>query len=164
MKLSGVFSVMAFIFLVPQAVLAQGVLNQGEPRTGTWKLNLAKSKFNPGPPPKSQVRRYNAQGKSMKLSVEGIGADESPVSYGVTLKYDGRDYPIIGSGTPSGADTVAQKHIDPYTVEATFKKAGNVIQTVRSVVSREGKILTITTTGANANGQATNDVAVFDRQ
>jgi hypothetical protein len=164
MKLLRISSVMAFIFLVPQAVLAQGVLNQGEPRTGTWKLNLAKSKFNPGPPPKSQVRRYKAQGKSMNLSVEGIGADGSPVSYGVTLKYDGRDYAIIGSGTPSGADTVAQKHIDPYTVEATFKKAGNVIETVRSVVSREGKILTITTTGTSTNGQATYDVAVFDRQ
>jgi hypothetical protein len=60
----------------------------------------------------------------MKLSVEGIGADGSPVSYGVTLKYDGRDYPITGSGTPGGADTVAQKHIDPYTVEATFNFFG----------------------------------------
>ena len=51
-------TVFAVIFL---AMAAEGlVIAQSDPFVGTWKLNLAKSKFNPGPAPKSQTRTWAA--------------------------------------------------------------------------------------------------------
>jgi hypothetical protein len=62
MKLGRVSSVIVFVFLIAsvgsQSTLAQGSLGQGEPRTGTWKLNLAKSKYNPGPRWNRALRRF----------------------------------------------------------------------------------------------------------
>ena len=45
---------------------AQGV----DPRVGSWQLNVAKSKFNPGPPPKSQTLKIEAAGKGEKVTSE----------------------------------------------------------------------------------------------
>jgi hypothetical protein len=44
----------------------------------TWKLNLAKSKFSPGPPPRSQTLSYQAEGQGMKATNEGIDAQGNP--------------------------------------------------------------------------------------
>ena len=41
------------------AVLATA--QQKDPFVGTWRLNIAKSKYSPGPPPKSQVEADGAE-------------------------------------------------------------------------------------------------------
>ncbi|MGB2887414.1 MAG: hypothetical protein WBC04_06955 [Candidatus Acidiferrales bacterium] len=151
--------------VVVLALAAAGlVLAQSDPVIGTWKLNLAKSKFDPGPPPKSQMRTYEAQGDAVKLSVEGTAADGSTVAYGYIASEDGKDYPITGSGVPSGADSVAVKRINANAVELTLKKDGKAIETARRVVSKDGKLLTINVKGTNAKGQPFNNVVVFDKQ
>jgi hypothetical protein len=111
------------VTVVVLALAAAGLmLAKSDPIIGTWKLNLAKSKFDPGPPPKSQMRTYEAQGNGVKLSVEGTAADGSTVAYGYTASYDGKDYPITGSGVPNAADSVAVKRINANTVELTFEE------------------------------------------
>jgi hypothetical protein len=42
---------------------------------GTWVLNLAKSKFSPGPPPKSQRRTYEAHREGVKTTIATVYAD-----------------------------------------------------------------------------------------
>ena len=78
--------------------------------------------------------------------------------------YDGKDYPISGNGTPNGADAISMKLIDPNTTDAILKKAGKVVQTARSVVSKDGKVMTITAQGTNPRGQPTSIVTVWDKQ
>jgi hypothetical protein len=39
-----------------------------------------------------------------------------------------------------------------------------VAQTLRRVVSKDGKTMTVTTKGTNAQGQAVNNVAVFAKE
>jgi hypothetical protein len=39
---------------------------QADPRVGSWKLNLEKSKFNPGEAPKSDIRTYVAEGDGVR--------------------------------------------------------------------------------------------------
>jgi len=46
-----------------------------DPRVGTWKLNVAKSKYNPGPAPQSQTLKVEASGKGEKVTSEVVGAD-----------------------------------------------------------------------------------------
>jgi hypothetical protein len=38
------------------------------------------------------------------------------------------------------------------------------VSTGTQAISRDGKVMTVTTTGINAKGQSINDVAVFDKQ
>jgi hypothetical protein len=56
------------------------------------------------------------------------------------------------------------KRINATTVERTDKKGGKVVQTITRVMSADGKALTITTKGTNAQGQAVNNVAVYEKQ
>jgi hypothetical protein len=132
-------------------------------RVGTWKLNVAKSKYDPGQPPKNATRTIEALGNGTRQRTEGVDASGNRVVYEYTANYDGKDYPITGSGTPNEADSIAVRRIDNFTVEAILKKAGNVVQTTRSALSKDGKVLTYTSTG-NANGQPTSSVTVWERQ
>jgi hypothetical protein len=136
---------------------------QTDPVLGTWKLNLMKSKYDPGPPPKNLTRTYEAVRSGVKVTVEGIDGSNNPIKYGYTANYDGKDYPVTGMGVPGGADVVAFRRVDiAFTVEETLKQAGKVIITARRVVSQNGKVLTFNTKGTP--GQPFNNVTVYDKQ
>ena len=92
-----------------------------DPVIGTWELNLASQKYDPGPAPKSQTRTYEAVGESLKVSIEGVTAEGKETHTDYTGKYDGKDFPV--SGNPD-ADTMSLKRIDDSTSEATLRKAG----------------------------------------
>ncbi|MBZ5501303.1 MAG: hypothetical protein LAN59_03550, partial [Acidobacteriia bacterium] len=94
---------------------------------------------------------YEATGDSEKLTVNGISADGSRVTWGYTVRFDGKYYPITGSG-PGGADAIAVKRINARTVEATLQKEGKAFQTANRVVSQDGKTMTATARTAGANG------------
>ena len=87
---------------------------------GTWKLNEAKSKFSPGAAKNTTVV-YEAAGDSVKVTVDGVGADGKPSHNEWTGKFDGKDYPLTGDPT---ADSRSYKKIDARTMELTNKKGG----------------------------------------
>lgn len=157
--LARVFS-LAVAVVIASALVAT-VSAQASPEIGTWKLNLAKSKYSPGPAPKSQTATFAAAGQGVKVTTDGVAADGSKTAQSYTANYDGKDVPLTGSTT---SDTVSLKRINATTVERTDKKAGKVVQTLTRVISADGKTLTITTKGTNAQGQAVNNVAVYDKQ
>ena len=132
-----------------------------DPVVGTWELNIAKSKFNPGPAPKSETRTYVVVGQEIKGSSKGIDADDKPTSAEWTVNYDGMERPV--SGSPD-LDALSLKRIDTFTTESTQKKAGKVVATATRVVAKDGKTMTITTKGTNAKGQAVNNVEVFEKR
>src|SRR5271155_2043317 len=99
---------------------------QSNPLVGTWKLNVTKSKFDPGPGYKSLTRTVEAQGDGVKYTFAGVAADGKPTAYGFSVKFDGKDNPISGS-MPSGADTISAKRIDANHYVATLKKGAKAI-------------------------------------
>jgi type IV secretory pathway protease TraF len=101
MKLVSKFVTIALFAVVGSSAL----LAQRNPLVGTWKLNVTKSKFDPGPGPKSLTRTVAAQDDGVKYSFEGVAVDGKPLAYGFAVKFDGKDNPISGS-MPSGADTI----------------------------------------------------------
>jgi hypothetical protein len=137
-------------------VSAQGA----NPRIGTWHLNVAKSTFSPGPAPKSQVLTIEAAGAGEKVTSESVLATDAKTVSVYTANYDGKPYPITGSET---ADTVTLKRVDANTSERTDSKAGKAVQTLIRVVSKDGKTMTVTIKGTNAQGQAVNNVVVFEK-
>lgn len=149
------------------AVLATSVLlAQSDPFIGTWKLNATQSKYGAGPAPQNRTMTIDAQGDSLKYSSEGTSAAGTHFAWSFTANYppDGKDNPILGTGVPNGADTIALKRINTNTTESTFKKAGRVVLSVRSVVSKDGKIMTNTGKETNAKGQPAKSVIVWDKQ
>jgi len=145
-------------------VLGAGVINlsaQADPRIGTWKLNAAKSKYNPGPPPQSLAVKVEPAGQGEKTTAEFVNADGTRTTTVYTAGFDGKDYPLTGSQI---ANTVALKRVDARTTVRTDKKEGKVVQTLTRVVAQDGKTMTVTVKGTNAQGQAVNNVVVFDKQ
>ncbi len=136
---------------------------QSNPLVGTWKLNTAKSKFDPGPGPKSLTRTVAAEGDGVKYTFEGVSADGKPAAYGFSINFDGKDNPISGS-MPSGADTISAKRTDSHHFVATLKKDGKVVGTSKVAVSKDGKVTTVDSTGTDAAGKKEHDVQVYDKQ
>jgi len=134
---------------------------QTDPIVGTWKLNLAKSKLIPGPPPKSQTATYEAVGQGVKVTVKGTDAEGKPTDYQYTANYDGKENLVTGN---PDWDATSLKRIDANTVEFTRKKAGKVIGTATIVVSKDGKTLTMTAKGVNAKGEKYSNTGIFEKQ
>ena len=152
----------AVMWLGLAAVIVVPVLAQADPQVGVWKLNVAKSKYSPGPVPTSATTTIEAAGKGTKVSVDQTMPDGSKRQWSVTADYDGKDMPVVGNNPD--ADTIARTRVNASTVRTVSKKGGKVTTTQTSAVSADGKTRTVTTKGVNAKGQTVNNVAIYERQ
>jgi hypothetical protein len=129
--------------------------------SGTWKMSPAKSKYSPGPAAKSVNLKIESDENGVKIDAQGTDGDGNPTHVEYTAKFDDKDYPV--NGVPN-VDTVSVKRIDANTIEATMKKGDQVVMTVISKVSKDGKTRTSTFKGKDAQGRAVNNVVVYDKQ
>ena len=154
-------SITTALLLLVGIGLAAPSAQSTDPRVGTWRVNVAKSKYNPGPPPKSHTLKVEASGQGEKIASEMVMADGTRIAQQYTASFDGKDYPLTGSPI---ADMVMLKRVDAHTTERVDKKGGKTMQTIRRVVSKDGKTMTATIKGTNAQGQTVNNVVVFEKQ
>jgi hypothetical protein len=157
MKRFGVLATTVVLAALALSVAARA----GDQHSGTWKMNPAKSMYNPGPPAKSVTLTIVSDENGYKINAEGIGGDGNPTHVEYSAKFDGKDYTV--TGVP-GADMVSVKRIDSNTVESTIKAGGQVVMTVRSTVSKDGKTRTSVFKGKDAQGRDVNNVVVYDKQ
>jgi hypothetical protein len=145
------------------AVLAMGIGTAlaADSVVGTWKLNLAKSTFSPGPGPKSQTRTYAETAQGLTLSIKTTTADGKETTATLSFKDDGKPYPV--SGNPD-YDMVAVTRVDASTVHSIQTKAGAAVGSGIRTVSKDGKTLTFAQKGTHAGGGKYDDVLVYDRQ
>lgn len=144
------------------AAAAIGVSAQSNNQAGmgTWKLNLAKSKYSPGPAPKSLTAKFEPAGKGVKATTEGIGADGKPTSTEYTTNYDGKDVPLTGSPV---ANMTSVRRVDANTTVRTDKKDGKVVQTLTRTVAKDGKSFTVSVKGTTAKGEPLDNSLVFEK-
>jgi hypothetical protein len=152
---------MASLAACSAIVLSSSVALAAENWLGTWKLDVAKSKFVPGPGPKSLTLKFEATKDGIKVTSDRVDAEGKATHGGYVSKFDGKDVPWEGN---PNADTAAPKKIDDNGYVNTWKKAGKVTIVAKVVVSKDGKTLTGTQTGTDAKGQAVSNVEVYDRQ
>jgi hypothetical protein len=152
---------LGYVGIVVLAVLAAAQVAAANPLFGTWKLNLAKSKYTGMPIPKEMTRTVEADGDSVKYTNTGIAADGSSISWTFSVKYDGKDYPITGNA-PYGADKISIKRVNDHTYEATLKKGDTIVSNTKAEVSKDGKTTTLTAHGVADPGKSY--VAVYDKQ
>jgi len=128
---------------------------------GTWKLNVSKSKFSPGPPPKSMTVTYSGAGFGMKIVVDVVPADGAAQHWEMSPTFDGADHPVTGN---PDADLISIRRISDTKGESTFKKKGGKVTSVNvRTLAPDGKSLTIETTGTTADGKPRHDIAVFEK-
>ena len=149
-------STVALCVLCIGAALAQ----TPPPQLGTWKLNVAKSKFNPGPATKSSTVTISTAGQGAKTVVDSVGPDGSKIHWEYTTNLDGKPTPVTGNGD---GDMASAKRIDANTVEIAYTLKGKPTTRVRRTVSADGTVMTVTQTGTTAQGRKIDNVLVFEK-
>lgn len=155
----GKLAVVAMLTSLPWVAPAAWA-QDSDPGMGTWKLNLEKSKFQPGPAHKSVVVKFEPAGKGVKNTTDVVNAQGVKSSVVYTAYYDGKDHPLTGSAI---ADTLTLKKLDGGKVERVDKKGGKVVQTFVRSVSADGKTMTVTQKGSNAKGEPFDNVLVLEK-
>ena len=141
------------------ALASAAAAQSGDPLAGTWRLNVAKSDYKGGAPPKSQTTTLEPIADRLREVVERANADGTTTRWDVTVPLDGRDVPLVGD--PS-RDTVAMTRVDRGTVNVVNKKAGAVVSRMRIAVAADGR--SRTNTVMDPSGQKTTAVLFFELQ
>jgi len=133
-----------------------------DPANGTWKLNVAKSKFSPGPAPKDMTLTIESTGTGRKVEVSGTAGDGTALKWGYSGNFDRKDNRVTGNNPD--ADVVSLRRLSPTTTRSTWKKDGKQTIVNGVDVSADGKTLTVAASGVNAAGKTVKNTYVFDRQ
>jgi hypothetical protein len=142
-------------------VLAVGALAEAPPPfVGTWKLDLAKSRFSPGPAPRSAVVRHEAIENGMRQVSDTVDAEGKAKHTEYSARFDGKEYPITGTDP---AEVITLKRIDAYNTDWTTRSGTRIVSTGRASYSRDGKVRTLTYTGTTAKGEKVENTTVWDR-
>jgi len=139
------------------------------PFIGTWKLNVAKSKFSQAylalqkvAAPKEEMIVFREAGDQLELTATGTRTDGSPISskstrpaQGGAIKYQ--------QGGPEGVTTILTV-LEPGNSYTTSMRDGKQFQVGHAVISKDGKALTVTYKGTDPQGKPFEQVIVFDKQ
>jgi hypothetical protein len=133
-----------------------------EPLFGTWKMNAARSKYSPGPVPKSNIAKWEPFDGGVKLTVDVVPVNGETQHYESSGKFDAKDNPVIGNNPD--ADTMAFSKIDAHTYEVVNKRGGKTTLTARIVVAADGKTRITTQTGKSVQGEAVKNTMFYEKQ
>lgn len=142
-------------------VLSSSVVLAAENWLGTWKLNVVKSKYAPGPGPKSQTLKFEKTADGIKLTSDGVNAEGTATHGGYVSQFDGKEVPWEGN---PDADIASPKRVDDNSYVNNWKKAGKATIAAKVRVSRDGRTLTVSQTGTDSQGRTVFSIAVYDKQ
>jgi hypothetical protein len=107
---------------------------------GAWELDLSRSMFSPGPPPRSEIRSYQEGHEGIKAEILTVNADGTKTHMEYTASFN-----VIAAVTGSQqTDEIRMRRVDPYTAESNLSYGGKSVGVARRVVSKDGQSLTIT--------------------
>jgi hypothetical protein len=141
----------------PAAGQSQESSKNEDPLLGTWLLDVSKSRYSPGPAPKSQTRTYETHRLGIRATVKTVHADGRSTTVQSVYDFDNMEYPVTGS---EEIDAIVMKRVDTYTSEATLTHAGRETGMLRRVISKDGKSMTVTLQRASPS---INNVEVYEK-
>jgi hypothetical protein len=154
-------SAIALLLFLAMAWNCLPAADSDDPILGTWKLNLSKSKYIPGPAPRSQTRVYKETPDGIFVTIETVDAKgnrQPPIQF--PERYDGKEYPIVGSTI---GDALILKRVNNLVAEATMKHAGKVVALTRRIITDNGKTLVLIYQETDDEHPVDN-IIVYDRQ
>ncbi len=141
-----------------------GSLWAADPTAGTWKLNIAKSKFPPteqAPKEQTLVKR-ELGADEFEVIITGVNADGTDLSVKYTHPQQGG---VIKSesAAPEGPMIVTTV-VGPGNVYTTFLQNGKQVRVHHNLVSKDGKTMTQTARYMDDKGQPVDVLMVWDKQ
>jgi len=139
--------------------------SKNDPSIGTWKLNVAKSKFTPGPPIQGDTRSYEVNEAGwLFVTTETTQPDGTRTGVRSAAKFDGKAYPQIGRFAPT-VTLITYEPVDRRTLKYTQRDtSGKIVSTNTRTVSEDGKTMLIEQRTSNASGQPVVNIELFERQ
>src|SRR5260370_11875514 len=113
---------------------------------GEWKQDLSKTRLR--------------QGLVLKIEADGSGGIRFLGDFSYTARFDGKEYDLKNSRN----DTVTLEFVDPHTVDASYRRDGQVTQKDTLVVSADWPQMTLSTTGTLETGQRVTEKLLFKKQ
>lgn len=157
---TGRLTILTVLAVCVLALPAQAAAQPVDAFVGTWKLDAGKSTYKPGPASKSSTLVIEAAGKGMKASIDSV-TGTGPMKWSYTATPDGKDAPVTGNPNAETASMTLPSANERIVV---FKRGGKVALTSKAVVSKDGKVMTITQDGTDAKGQPVNNVLHYVKQ
>ena len=142
--------------LVPVALAA----DSADSSLGTWKLNVAKSTFGSGKVPKSETRTYSASSMGTHVAIEAVDDSGKKSKTETLLTYDGQPQKVVGN---ADFDSVSTKRVDKYETTAELLKGGKVIGSLRRLVSKDGKSMTVNQKVIKPDGSTETSMGYYER-
>ena len=143
------------------AVVAAVAIAADDPFVGTWKLNIEKSKAISGSLPKAETMKIEPDGNGLKIIIDTVNSRGKANHSEDPLDLDGKDHPVTGH---SNYDALTYKRIDPQTIIGNRKRDGKEVGSEHSVISQDGKTLTVTQKGKSSTGQDIARTLVYEKQ
>jgi hypothetical protein len=140
--------------------LSAAVVQAQDPMVGTWTLDVAKSKYDPGPLPKSATVVISPEGKGLKIAVDAE-MPSGPMKWGYANARDGKDTPVTGN---PNYEMVSVTQANPNESTITYKRGGKAVATSKVAVAKDGKMMTVTSEGTDAKGQKFHNVGHFTKK
>ena len=131
--------------------------------TGTWKLNVAKSKLTPGTEVKEITVVVAEEGANLAVAVKGTAGDGTPISVKYTLPIKGGPVTYVEGAPPTGA-IATTKRVNATTIDSTSSLNGKEVGSTHTVVSADGKTLTRVVKGMDPQGKPYQNTEVYEKQ
>lgn len=155
-----ILSLALFAIAITTTVSAWGADNS----LGTWKANIAKCKYTPAPwPVKSLTVTREAAPGGVKVTNTGTRTDGSAINASYTATFDGSPSAVTGQGSPYDSISIKQSDANTFTYEAKSSKT-KYHASGRIVISGDGKTMTATASGVDADGKPMTLKLVYDKQ
>ena len=129
---------------------------------GTWKLNPAKSKADPGPMVRSQTVTIEPRGDGFTLTADTENADGTTSHTVRIAAFDGKEVSVQGTTNPNAKELYTS--ISDRSLKREIRIDGQVTNTLTATLSADGKSYTSDTTATNAQGQPVHNQFVLEKQ
>lgn len=138
-----------------------------DPLIGTWTLNVERSSYSLGTLPQSATRTFEDWGDGLIfVRNDGINATGDSTGSRIVFRRDGRDYPISTLGSQVYL-TIRFNVVsmNPFNVEYRPGVDGDLGGNVGvETISADGRTYTVRITLTNQQGQAVNNVQIWEKQ
>jgi hypothetical protein len=144
-------------------LMVQFTLAQSQLFVGSWKADIAKSTYQPGPGPMSEILRFEPVGEGFKVSLDGVN-QQGPYHSEATGKFDSIDVPVMATPGRQARFTYAVSRVDDHTWDIVIKVNGERRISVHNVVSDDGKTMRGVSTAVTNRGQITTQDVIYEKQ
>ena len=149
--------------LIALCCLGMGLLGADTPFAGTWKLDVAKSKFAKGYEYREGTVNLKYDAGALLVDALRVSGEGKSIATKYVLPAGGGQLSYTEGAPPAGTVTVA-KWINPRTIHSITTLNGKETGNTHTAANADGKTFTQTRTYTDATGKSSKSVLHYDRQ